>query len=321
MSDNKPNEQHSNIHYQMFKVDSDPHCVWDVKLREKNLEAINSIDPDYFLFLTDLYYSHLQTANRDKAAMAIRTTYHHAAETLFSLIAATMQAPHCIYAWMLRYWPRHLRSVIEKFFANEFGECLHHDFAGKINTWNEFVSMVNFGVAISDKDKVDISDHFAKFWQQIGVEFLDDRYRNEYNSLKHGHRAMSGGFFVSVAKSPETNEKQVMGSEFGSSFLTTKDMGENNFYTRKFSLNWNPQGCAYALKLIALSIHNIKSFLLFINKAADKIEIKLPENLEEFSVPQKLQPRPAFIDIDFDINLTESHIFTRKEMEERVNIG
>ena len=105
MSEQKKSEQQqSNIHYQIFKVDTDLHCVWDVKLREKNIEAIKSIDPDYFLFLTDLYYSHLQTANKDKAAMAIRTTYYHAAETLFSLIAATMQAPFCIYAWMLRYW-------------------------------------------------------------------------------------------------------------------------------------------------------------------------------------------------------------------------
>ncbi|MCG8336379.1 MAG: hypothetical protein MJE63_17875, partial [Proteobacteria bacterium] len=198
---NQTESLNSNVHYQIFKVGTDPHCIWDVKLREKNLDAINSIDPDYFLFLTDLYYSHLQTANKDKAAMAIRTTYYHAAETLFSLIAATMQAPYCIYAWMLRYWPRHVRSVIEKFFANDFGPCLHPYFAGKVKTWHEFVSQVNFGVSITDKEKVNIADHFAKLWQQVGVEFLDDRYRNEYNSLKHGHRAMSGGFFVAVGKS------------------------------------------------------------------------------------------------------------------------
>ncbi len=320
MSQNSQNEQQGNVHYQIFKVDSEPHCVWDVKLREKNLEAINSIDPDYFLFLTDLYYSHLQTSNKDKAAMAIRTTYYHAAETLFSLIAATMQAPYCIYAWMLRYWPRHVRSVIEKFFANEFQPCLHQDFSGKVNTWQEFVSMVNFGGVLLDKDKGNITEHFARFWHQIGSDFLDDRYRNEYNSLKHGHRAMSGGFFVAFSNDADEQSKKLLGSEFGSSFLTTRDMGENNFYTRKFSLNWNPQGCAYALKLIAFSIHNIKSFLLFVNKAADKIEVKLPENLEEFSIPQKLQPQPAFIDIDFNINLSENHIISKKDMKERVSL-
>ena len=216
---------------------------------------------------------------------------------------------------------RHVRSVNEKFFANEFEPCLHPDFVGKVKTWQEFVSMIHFGISLAENDKGIIAEHFARFWQQVGAEFLDDRYRNEYNSLKHGHRAMSGGFFVAVGKTLEDKNKQLMGSEFGSSFLTANDMGENNFYTRKFSLNWNPQGCAYALKLIALSIHNIKSFLMFINKASDKIEIKLPENLDEFSIPQKLKPKFEFIDIDFNINLTESHIITRKEMNERVNLG
>ena len=320
MKDNKINQNNpGNVHYQLFKVDTDPHCVWDVKLREKNLEAINSIDPDYFLFLTDLYYSHLQTANKDKAAMALRTTYYHAAETLFSLIAAAIQAPHCIYAWMLRYWPRHVRNIIEGVFSDDFEKYLHPDFAGKFNTFEQLSHAIHLDT--STPEKLLVADRFAQLWKDISIEFLDNRYRNEYNSLKHGHRAMSGGFFVAFDKNNEAGDRQrtLHGSEFGSSFLTAVDMAGSNFYTRKFSLNWNPQGCAFALKLIALSIHNIKSFLLFVNKAADTFEIKKPENLNEFDIPTQLRPSPMFIDLDFNINVAETELLSKSDMLKRLN--
>ncbi len=309
----------NNIHYQLFQVDNEPQCVWDVKLREKNLDAIRSIDPDYFLFITDLYYNHLQTANKDKAAMAIRTTYYHAAETLFSLIAATIQAPHCIYAWMLKYWPRHVRNIIEGVFNNDFQQYLHPDLPGNIDTFQQFARLMHIDTSSPEKQLV--ADRFAQFWKDISLEFLDDRYRNEYNSLKHGHRAMSGGFFVALDKSTENGdtERTIHGSEFGSSFLTAIDMQGSNFYTRKFSLNWNPQGCAFALKLIALSIHNIKSFLLFINNAASKVEIKKPEKLEEFDIPSRLRPSPMFIDLDFKINVSESELLSKSEMVNILN--
>ncbi len=306
--------QTSNVHYQLFKVDNEPHCVWDVKLREKNLEAIRSIDPDYFLFLTDLYYSHLQTANKDKAAMAIRTTYYHAAETLFSLIAATIQAPYCIYAWMLKYWPRHVRNIIEGVFSDNFEQYLHPDFSGKVANLNDLSRLIHLDTSTPEKQL--IADRFARFWQEISVEFLDDRYRNEYNSLKHGHRAMSGGFFVAFDKNNAAGDRErtIQGSEFGSSFLTAIDMQGSNFYTRKFSLNWNPQGCAFALKLIALSIHNIKSFLLYINKAVEQVVIVKPENINEFDIPRQLRPSPNFIDLDFNINIAESDLLSKSDM-------
>ncbi len=305
----------NNVHYQLFKVDTDPHCVWDVKLREKNIEAINSIDPDYFLFLTDLYYSHLQTANRDKAAMAIRTTYYHAVETLFSLLAASVQAPYSIYAWMLRYWPRHLRNVVEGLFKDDFQQYLHPEFLGKVTTWSELADMIHLDT--SNQELKTVAAKYGSFWKDLSVEYLDDRYRNEYNSLKHGHRAMSGGFFIAFDKNdPDGScQRTLHGSEFGSSFLTAVDMNGSNFYTRKFSLNWNPQGCAFALKLIALSIHNIKGFLLAVNKVATKVELKKPENLNEFEIPSRLRPSPLFIELDFNLKVDESRQLSKSDMQ------
>ena len=316
----KQNNKKTNLHYQLFKVDCEPQCVWDVNLREKNIGAIKAIDPDYFLFLTDLYYSHLQTANRDKAAMAIRTTYYHAAETLFSLLACAMQAPFSIYAWMLKYWPRQIRNIIEGLFSNDFEKFLHPDFAGKINTFEQLADLIHLDTSTADKKLV--SRKFAAFWKELSVEFLDDRFRNEYNSLKHGHRAMSGGFFITVNKNEPDGQQTTRqhGSEFGSSFLLPVDIKGSNFYTRNISLNWNPQGCAFALKLLALSIHNVKSFLLFINKAAEQVEIKKPENMAEFDVPSQLRPTPSYIDLDFNINVSNSDLLTKSQMLERLGL-
>jgi hypothetical protein len=52
------------------------------------------------------------TEERRRAAMAIRTAYHHGLESFFALLFATLQAPFCVAGWMQVYSPAGLRDIV-----------------------------------------------------------------------------------------------------------------------------------------------------------------------------------------------------------------
>src|SRR5262245_9256958 len=102
----------------MFVVGSDastarPWCVWEWDLRDRNLRFLERIDPDYFDYVIDLHAEQLDGSNAMRAAVAIRVAYHHALETLFTLLCATLQAPDCVVAWMPKCKTEQLRSLVK----------------------------------------------------------------------------------------------------------------------------------------------------------------------------------------------------------------
>jgi hypothetical protein len=92
----------------IFMVGDRPHEVWDWDLDKRNLEYLESLDPDYFLYVARTNYPNLEaeeSKDRQRAATAIRVAYHHGLESLFSLVFAALQARHCVVGWMQVYTP------------------------------------------------------------------------------------------------------------------------------------------------------------------------------------------------------------------------
>jgi len=316
----------SGIQYIQFKVYDRPYCLWGVDLPQRNLEAINNIDSEYFEFLGNLYYEQLKSEHKQKAALAIRATYAHSLETLFSLISATLQAPHCFYAWMLKYKPSDVPEIIKEIGDCNFNRHLSPAYNTKISSWKDFALMIHLTEIKKENEEMAIK--YGEFWRELSRDFLSENFRNEYNSIKHGCRIKSGGFSISVGLEdspgvvvPDDKMTSLGGSEYGSSFLIAQEIkGENigrdhNFKTRRVSINWNAESNAHALLLISCSIHNIKSFLKSLSNVKE-VSFIGPEDLEYFKKPW--ENSPGLINCSLDLIVDDIKIVkkTCKDIED-----
>src|ERR1700689_1180719 len=99
----------TNIPFVVYKT---PYCVWEWDLSDRNRRFLERLDPDYFRFVADTNFAMIDSSDdHHRAAIAIRTGYLHGLETLFSLLGAVLQAPHCVPAWLQRYQTAELRHI------------------------------------------------------------------------------------------------------------------------------------------------------------------------------------------------------------------
>ena len=137
-----------------FVVSDTPHCLWNEKLRERNLELLDRIDPEFFEYVANTNFSLIEEKSTDKrtrkhAATAIRIAYSQGLETLFALLCATVQTPKCIVGWMLKYGITELEEVVKKINNNEF-------FRSRVNTlpitWKSISEIIFSYIDIEDKE-------------------------------------------------------------------------------------------------------------------------------------------------------------------------
>lgn len=319
------------MNYSLFKVGSKPFCVWEVNLKEKNLEFINAIDHKYFEYQAYAHQKNLESDYKQNAALALRTSFHHGLETLFSLICASLQAPDCVHGWMLNYSLPDLRSLLRELNQGRGVSFFHKHILDHKLTWNSFSERVYKYSDIDLERTKETANLFAKAWQKLCNTFLDEKTIAEYNSIKHGYRAQSGGFSISFGEQEKTGvpappEKMVNlgGSDFGSSFFVaekiqgeTKIKNDPNFKTKRHSLNWDAESMAHSLNLISISINNLKSYLQIINGSKpEEVRFIQPLNSEYFDKPWGKTIGVTSASIDFVI--TDSHIkkFTKEKIEE-----
>ena len=122
------------IEYFKLVTHKSAHCLWAEDIKEKNLEYLSRIDPRYFEFLAGTYIQMLKGNNSQYAAMALRTTYGHALETLFALLCATVQAPKCVFGWILRYKNKDLFDLVRDI---TYGEPFLSPWKPKLKSWED----------------------------------------------------------------------------------------------------------------------------------------------------------------------------------------
>ena len=128
--------------YRMYIVGERPFCYWDSDISQKTAMFLENLDPSYFESMANVFVTNIEeplpskeitflhkfvkfmTSIRSKktiqpecdpqhAALALRMIYSQSLETLFALICAALQAPLCVHAWMLNYYPSELRECFE----------------------------------------------------------------------------------------------------------------------------------------------------------------------------------------------------------------
>jgi hypothetical protein len=267
----------------------------DLNLKEKNLEYLEGMDFGYFRYVAEANAEALEGENKHRAAVALRVAHHQGLETLFALLGALIQAPHCVVGWMLAYKTHELKDLVE---AVSTGRSFPTALKGKQVRWEE-VAMVVHGQLPYEQEKTKwIQDGFGKMWRRFAGEFLDEAGAQEYNSIKHGMRARPGGFTMSFRKeeslgvvAPGAVSKSLGGSVFGTSFYYREKLtiDKFSFRPRSKSLNWDPQNLINSLVLISMSIQNIIGVLRINNGVApEKCQFTTPDRESAFLEPWRI---------------------------------
>jgi hypothetical protein len=243
--------------------------------------------------IADVHGPLLEGENKQHAAMALRAAYTQGLETLFALIASAAQAPDCPVGWMLCYRNDELDEVVKKIHSNK---PIMSKFNTDCFTW-EILSDIVHPFELGDSEHTSrVKKLFAQTWRRFASDFLDEKSKLEYNSVKHGLRARMGGFKLSfgpqaapeIPASPEAMI-ELGGSEFGSTFYhQEKLIDSRNFRVKSQSLNWNPNRFVFSLILISYSILNVVNYLKYVNSDKEgEFDFYFPKTVEDEDVFEK----------------------------------
>jgi hypothetical protein len=251
-------------------IDETPLRFWEVEGSDTQLQFLESIDPDYFVYLGRIHESQLDGNDSRHAAVGLRISYSHALETLFALIGAAVQAPDCPAGWMLKYKITELNGLLAKITDQK----PFHNRLGLVRSgWTD----VAIALSPNDESSDELEEHrsaTAKLWRALAKQLLDEDFDQEYNSLKHGFRVSSGEWYFAlghedtpgVAALPERMHLMAQ-SPFGSSFFRPVWLKKHQWMFEDQRVNWSPTVFARRLPFIAATTANVLAFLKVANGA------------------------------------------------------
>lgn len=309
----------------VFLVNDEPFCLWGFDLKQRNDEFLRGLDAEYFDYCLK---AHLATEDEQRASVAIRTTLHHALETLFSILGAYIQAHDCPYAWLAKCSTSDLRIFVQRVSSG------YPDIFTKINMpsvdWATIAEAI-FHKCFPDTDKQRRTVAcFSNLWVRFAQDFLNTNYIDEYNSLKHGFRVRRGGFSLAMGKQPAEgvpapkNEMHLLGkSDFGTSFFKIEPIGSDKrnrgIRARRTSVNWSIERDILSLQLAYMSLNNVISALRIANGwPASECMFLRPENDEDFHKPWQDTPGVTSVNIDHVIDEENTFPVTKQELLARV---
>ena len=255
----------------IFLVDDKPYVIWDRDVSSRNIEFLNGLDTEYFDYIIEI---HSKADDKLHASIALRTTLYNAMETFFTLFGAFVQAPGCVYAWINKCTNVELRKVIKKISSTNTNLFTAFDIDSV--SWENLTKVVFESYSLETEKNIQTTQLFAEYWKKLSKDFIDSKYIDEYNSLKHGFRIRPGGFSLSIgieheAGTPPLKEEMVLlgRSKYGTTFYKIESIEKNQFSrnlrSKKLSINWTIEQTILHFQLISISIKNIISALKIAN--------------------------------------------------------
>lgn len=304
-----------------FVVNETPYCLWSLDGGAASLRFVNGIDPEYFDHIASIHGDLLEGEEKHYSATALRVAYGQGLETLFALIGALVQANTCIVGWMLKYSNSDLYEVVRKIHTRE---SIITGLRNPDVTWNAIANVVLKDIVPDDPEKGNLYiEAFAKLWERFAEDFLDEKNRYEYNSIKHGSRAYMSDHHVRWGvqdapgiPAPPERMTTMSYSEFGASFLVPVKLHDrHNFTVQMIRRNWHPLNMAFALQFISMSISNLINAIKLIY-GADPSELKFtyPTNIEDFGKPW--EKRSGALTFSMNALIEEKHVkpLTKEEI-------
>ncbi|XUW93806.1 hypothetical protein OH764_35590 (plasmid) [Burkholderia sp. M6-3] len=280
----------------VFAVADEPYCVWEHPFDTHNLDFLRGVDAEYFDAVGRMAGTEFQKTKEDehRGATVARLALHQGVETLYSLLAAMLQAPKSVYAWLAKCSNQTLRDIVASISKGSFSEPMQ--LRGPTPTW-ELLAVYIFEDAGGDPElRATTARSFGDLWTRLAHDFVDPNTAQEYNSLKHGFRVAPGGFTMEISgpsTTPDAGALQKIalgGSAHGVSYFHLEKIGGENRTNRSiagrlYRRNWSAPQTILLLELVSYSLRNVISRLQQINDVpSDAVRYCFPTE-EQFAAP------------------------------------
>lgn len=293
----------------IFCVFHDPYCLWDQDYIERNKEFVAGIDVEHFEFILNKF---IDDEDEMRSSIIIKTTLHHAVETMFTLMGAYVQAPDVAYAWVTKCPTGHLRNLLKAMIEGNNNIPRRNSLIKNL-TFEDISQAIHQYSVYPNREKDNTIKLYSVFWLRMARDFLDSNSIDEYNSLKHGFRVKSGGSKIKIAvekeqnvRPPDSEFKTLCDSQFGTRFFKvekTPDIhGNRSIRTKRTSLNWSIERTILLLQLVSMSINNIVNSLKNANGAKPSESSYLrPENDSDFELPWTYSTNVTSMNLDLQL--------------------
>jgi hypothetical protein len=322
-----PEEKPGDLEARIFAVGNVPYCAF--YLRDTNSAFLRGIDTNYFRYLAEVHAKNLDSDDRQRAAIALRTSYYHGLETLFMLIFATLQAPNCVVGWLLKCRPAQLRILVEETTQGKM-RSISSKWTVDGASWCKVSGLINGKLLEGRDDSESMQGAFAQLWERFAGDFTSDFMVDEYNSFKHGFRTqVSTGPSLSITPPKDSpGQPFTLASDFGSTFFVARKLpateppGLDHVFSLAYChVNIQPTAMVSALRMISLCINNIVAFLRLVNgHPPEEIQIILPDKKEAFGLLPETPGALKYICFNPTVTIRPDalHEFTKTRIIERL---
>ena len=143
--------------------------------------------------------------------------------------------------------------------------------------------------------------------------------RLEYNSIKHGNRAIYGGgkFQYKISKNANENWRELIKSDYGSFFYSFKNIKEikNHFTISHNSVLWNPEDMFHGINFIGILINNLIVFLTKFNKKdVTNLKFKTLSDIKDYTLPWKNRIGTGSFRLGSDIDVETVKFYSKEEI-------
>jgi len=304
------------VYRYVFAVNDDAYCVWEHDLPERNERFLRHLDTGYFAYVAERHVEALDGIENQRAAVALRSEYYHGLEALFSLLGGLAQAPGCVAGWLSKCPTRALMQLVE---GLSQGRPVLTQRGRQSVSMGDLSAIVHTHAWQDESPGGATAARFGALWHRFAADFLNESFRQEHNSIKHGFRVAAGGFTLRIGREPSygvrppESELHTIGhSPRGTTFYAPEAIpglpkaSKHHFRIRRTSLNWRAEAMAQRLHLLAWSVNNVISELRALNGVdATTVQFQRPEDPDAFEVPWQWNVGVASGDLDYVIGLTD----------------
>ena len=281
---------------------------------EENRRFLRRLDPTFF----ETLYDQLGDIRNDRVGLLVQTHLRmlkdQAAEMLFALVLASIQAPIAPAMWLTKYNNSELQEMLEALvdgrqFLTQRGKIDHN--------WESVVDMYFQDLLLDDESqRLNQRAAIVKFLQVLSGEYLKPTNLAEYNCSKHGLRISPGHWVVSAGGKQQDGVK-LEGSGYGTSFLIADRLveGEQHYQLIDHYRCWNPEAIHFQIQVMVALSKNIITWLRQFNGDKNATSWLVPDDPAVFDRCWEVRgDYEEFSYVRPDFRGAEIHLANREEL-------